>query len=486
MAGFYLSKSRILSGWQCHKRLWLEVHAPERAQVSSATERAFQVGHQVGDVARRLFPGGILIDTTNLPEAIDETRRRLAMPGPLTLFEATFRHEGVLVRTDVLVRDQLNRIRLVEIKASTKLKPVNYIDCAVQAWVLAGIGLHPATVELAHIDNQFVYPGAENYDGLFEFSDLTDRVGAMLEQVPAWLQQYREMLSADMPSIRVGPQCRNPYECAFLPFCSPPLPDYPIGSLPGTSKTVWELAEEGIEDIRDIPAGRLSNEVQRWVRRVTIEGRPELRPAASEALASLPWPRYHLDFETVSFAVPIWAGTRPYQALPFQWSCHVRDQHGKLDHREWLAEGAGPPMRQCAESLLEALGDRGTIFTYTGYEQNVLRELAAMFPDLAVPLEKIIDRLVDLHPITKANYYHPDMRGSWSIKAVLPTIAADLSYSDLGEVREGAAAADAFLEILHSQTSEERRRQLRVDLSAYCAQDTLALVRLADFLGGSR
>lgn len=486
MAGFYLSKSKILSGWQCHKRLWLEVHDPGRAVVSSATERAFQVGHEVGDIARQLFPDGVLIAPDNaLSEAIDDTRRRLAIPGPVTLFEATFRHEGVLVRSDVLIRDELDRVRLVEIKASTRVKPVNYIDCAVQAWVLAGQGLHPATVELAHIDNQFVYPGNDDYDGLLSFADVTDRVGAMLEQIPAWLQQYREMLAADMPVIRVGPQCRNPYDCPFLPYCTPPLPDFPIGTLPGGGKAVWQLAEEGIEDIRDIPEDRLTSDLQRWVRRVTIDGRADLNPAAAESLARLPWPRYYFDFETVGFPVPIWPGTRPYQALPFQWSCHIQNRDGALTHREWLADGKGPPMRRCAETLLQALGEEGPIFTYTSYEQGILRELSVLYPDLAAALTKVIDRLVDLYPVTKANYYHPEMRGSWSIKSVLPTIAPDMSYGELDEIRDGAAASDAFLEIIHPGTSEARRQQLRKALIAYCAYDTLALVRLAAFLEGN-
>ncbi|MGD8920534.1 MAG: DUF2779 domain-containing protein, partial [Gammaproteobacteria bacterium] len=183
MVGTYLSKSKFLAGWQCPRRLWLEVHEPGKAEVPESTERAFRTGHQVGDIARRLFPDGILIthDDT-LSRALEETRMRLSRPGPVTLFEATFRHQGVLVRTDILQRDEFDRVRLVEAKASTRVKPVNYIDCAVQTWVLAGAGRHPATVELAHINNQFVYAGDDDYAELLVFADLTDRIGAMLEQ----------------------------------------------------------------------------------------------------------------------------------------------------------------------------------------------------------------------------------------------------------------------------------------------------------------
>ncbi|HUG99024.1 MAG TPA: DUF2779 domain-containing protein [Gammaproteobacteria bacterium] len=483
MTARYLSKSKVLAGWQCRKRLWLEVHAPEHARYSAATERALGIGHEVGELARRLFPGGTLIGHDGeLGAALAQTAAQVARPGPLTLYEATFRHEGVLIRADVLVRDAAGRVRLVEVKASTGVKPVNHIDCAVQAWVLAGLGLAPERIELGHIDNRFVYPGGDDYEGLLVFVDLTDKVLTLLDEVPRWLAEDRAVLAGEMPGIRIGPQCRNPYECAFLPYCTPPQPHYPVSRLPGGGKAVWRLLEEGIDDIRDVPPGYLGNERQEWVRRVTVAGQAELRPAAGEALRALPWPRYYFDFETVAFPVPVWAGTRPYQPLPFQWSCHVESAPGVLEHREFLADGGEAPMRRCAETLLEALGDEGPVMVYTNYEAGVLKTLAGMYPDLAPRLEAVAARLFDLHPLVRANYYHPDMLGSWSIKAVLPTLAPDLSYAALGEVQEGNAASDAFQEIMAPETPAGRRASLRRDLSRYCALDTLAMVRLAGAL----
>jgi len=479
-----LSKSKMLAGWQCRKRLWLEIHAPERAAYSAGTQRAFAIGHAVGDIARQIFPGGTLVGhDTKLSSALDQTAELAARPGPLTIYEGTFQHEGVLIRADVIVRDSSGCVRLVEVKSSTRVKPVNHIDCAVQAWVLAGAGLAPDRIELGHINNQFVYPGGDDYDGLLSFADLGAKVLPLIDEVPRWLADYRRMLAGEVPEIRVGPQCRNPYECAFLDYCTPPQPDYPVNRLPGGGKAVWQLLENGIDDIRDVPPGVLS-ETQEWVRRVTVAGAPELRPAAGEALRELPYPRYYFDFETVSFAVPVWTGTRPYQALPFQWSCHVETAPGVIEHREFLADGAGAPMRECAETLLGALGDSGPVLVYTSYEAGVLKTLAEMFPDLAPRLEAVIGRLFDLHPLAKANYYHPDMLGSWSIKSVLPTIAPELDYAALGEVQQGSAASDAFVEMMSPETGAARHSALRADLLRYCAMDTLAMLRLRQALCG--
>jgi len=244
------------------------------------------------------------------------------------------------------------------------------------------------------------------------------------------------------------------------------------------------LLADGIDDIRDVPAGRLTSKIAEWARAVTVAGEPELRPAAAVELRTLAWPRYYFDFETVSFAVPVWAGTRPYQALPFQWSCHVESEDGTVGHHEYLADGDEPPMRACAESLIKALGEEGPILVYTGYEQGVLRALASRFPDLAPQLEAIVQRLFDLHPVTKANYYHPDMLGSWALKKVLPTVAPDLSYQALDMVSEGSQASDAFLQLLDDKLGVEEREALRQALLDYCKLDTLALVRLAHFLSG--
>jgi hypothetical protein len=99
-------------------------------------------------------------------------------------------------------------------------------------------------------------------------------------------------------------------------------------------------------------------------------------------------------------------------------------------------------------------------------------------------MKRITARLYDLYPITKKYYYHPDMHGSWSIKALLPTVAPDLNYEDLDLVNNGALAEPAFLEMIDENTDYSRRDALREALLRYCKLDTLAMVRLAHFLEG--
>jgi hypothetical protein len=230
-----------------------------------------------------------------------------------------------------------------------------------------------------------------------------------------------------------------------------------------------------------VPASEISGQDHERIHRVTRQGEPELLPGAKAFVDELPYPRFHLDFETIGPAIPIWPGTRPYQALPIQWSCHIERSGSVVEHKEFLDLSGEPPMRNLAEQMIRDLETTGPVLMYTEYERRIIVGLAGMFPDLAEELQAIVDRLVDLKPVTKANYYHPDMLGSWSIKAVLPTIAPDMDYELLEGIKVGTDASSAYLEAIDPQTSMERREDIRANLLRYCRHDTEAMLRLVQF-----
>jgi len=479
----HLSKSKIMSGLQCEKRLWLETHRPQLAEVSADVEHRFSVGNEVNEVAQSLFDGGRLVSFDGgVAGALAETERLLNESPDTPLFEATFSREDVVVRVDVLARDKRG-YRLIEVKSATSVKDPYYPDCAVQAWVLDGCGVPVERVELAHIDNSFVCAGDGDYRGLLRFADVTAAIAEAKRDAPGWARRFKTVLAQGEPDIATGRHCTTPHDCPFIAHCDAAGgAEYPVTGLPHGKALAEELRAEGIKDIRDIPPGRLHNAKQKWVRRVTIAGKAELKPAAKRAVDACAYPRYYLDFETIRFAVPKWKDTRPYQHLPFQWSCHIERAPGEVAHKEFLADAGDAPMRAFTESLLEALGERGTVFVYHApFERKRLREMAECFPDLRDAIGRVVDRLVDLLPIAGDNYYHPDMRGSWSLKAVLPTVASHLDYADLGEVQDGMAAGVAYLEMIDANTDAARARQLAADLRAYCARDTEALVELVKF-----
>ena len=306
---------------------------------------------------------------------------------------------------------------------------------------------------------------------------------------PAIVEAAKETVMGEEPAIEVGDHCTSPFPCPFAAYCGqelPPAPDYPVTLLPdrGGKLAAAAMLEAGYADLRHVPeAWELTGRLKR-IHDVTRSG-VEYRNTGALCAAINDWayPRYYLDFETIGFAIPRWLGTRPFQNTPFQFSCHIEQTGGEITHREFLDLSGENPSRACAEALIGALGTKGAITTYNaGFERGCIKGLAQRFPDLAPALEAISERIVDLLPLVREHYYHPDMRGSFSIKAVLPAKVPDLSYDALPGVKDGLAAQVAYQEAIQAEAAAERREQLRSELLQYCRLDTWAMVKLAQSL----
>jgi len=481
-----LSKSRILSFLQCSKRLYLEVHHRNLIKYSSHSEAAFRIGDEVGETARKvLMPGGILIEyDRGLRKAVETTNNFLNDLFDITLYEATLQTHNTQIRADLLNKDK-DCIHVVEVKSSTGIKEIYLVDSAIQYSVMAGAGFTPAKISLAHINNKFVYQGDSNYNDLFKVVDLTSEVSERAEQVPEWIEAANKTIAGELPKIEVGEHCTKPYACPFIKHCWKDIPviEYPITKFPGLKKNkVTELIKLGYEDLRDIPDGLLGDDTLQTRLDTCRTGKRLIPDELRNKLAQLKFPRYYLDFETIGFAVPKWSGTRPYEQLPFQWSCHIEAKSMAVCHTEFLDTSGNPPMQSFSETLINALGDSGPVIVYSTFEKTILRNLQERYPEYRESLQRIIDRLFDLFQPIKAHYFHRDLQGSYSIKNVLPTVVPDLKYSDLLDVQDGMMAQQAYLEIINVKTTKERKLSLTNSLSKYCEMDTLAMVRLVQNL----
>jgi hypothetical protein len=463
--------------------LYLEKNHPELGELSTSTQAAFSIGNQVGDLSHQLYGSDdsiMLLYEDGLETALKQTKALLDSGFQHPIFEATFQYDGVLVRVDVLIPDG-NAWRIVEVKASTRVKKEHHLDLAIQCWVVQNLGYTISTASLAFINNGFEYPGDGDYQGLLIEEDLTERIDELQILVPSMIQNARKALTNGVPKIEIGGHCSSPYKCQFISHCWPSDVEYPITGLGGGLPKLAKIVLDGYCDIKEVPDDRVSGAVQQRIHQVTCSGKAEVLSGGREFVKSLEFPRYYLDFETIGPPVPIWPGTKPYKAVPIQWSCHIEDGPDDFRHEEFLDLSGKPPMRLLAEKMITCLGSRGPILMYTNYEQTVINTLIRLFPDLQTPLQALIDRLVDLHPPVKANYYHPKMLGSWSIKAVLPCIAPEMDYSNLEGIHEGMGASDGYLEAIHPDTTPERKAELEAQLLRYCKFDTEAMIAIVQF-----
>ncbi len=490
-----LSKSKLIAFRQCPKRLWLEIHQPELRD-DSASEMVFAIGNQVGDVARQIYDtkgDGRLIDVDEIgwDTAFSETSTWLAGT-PAPLFEAAVRIEGALALADVMLPEPNGdglRWHMIEVKSSTAVKDYHREDLAIQVYIATSAGIDLASASVAHVDNSFVYPGGADYRGLLKAVDLTEEARAQAGEVASWIAEAQEVAAlAAEPEIETGPQCSDPFGCPFLHHCdqAKPTTEFPLSSLYRLgSRKGEELEALGYDDLRDVPNEQLSP-VNLRIKRQSLSGEAwfDAEGAAAD-LAPHTGTGYFLDFETIGFGVPIWKGTRPYQQLPFQFSLHIVSENGEIAHREFLDLSGEDPGEAFARALIDYCGTAGPVFVYNAaFENRIMRELAMRFPLLGPDLQDIIDRVVDLLPIARKRYYHPDQHGSWSIKVVLPAVCPDLAYGALDGVQDGQAAQGAFLEAMALTTTPERKTEIERQLLAYCELDTLAMVRLWEFFRG--
>ena len=484
-----LSKSRFLAGLQCLKRLYLDCHHRDLADpIEPGLQAIFDTGTAVGELARRRFPGGILIEEQYFEhaQALKSTQALLSDASVPALFEPAFTFRRVRTRVDVLVRSGGQAFDLVEVKSTTGAKREHIHDVAIQMYAVEGSGIPIRRAYLMHIDRSYVYRGGD-YDPnrLFSLEDVTDEVRAYASNaMPNDLARMWESLRlTETLNIETGRHCTTPYRCPFFGHCHRDEPEHPVRELPGLRQEGYQRLEaSGIRVIGGIPPDFPGlSAMQRRARDSVAAGRPFVGPDLASILREISLPAGFLDFETLIPAVPMYAGTRPYQAIPFQWSLHIRDTDGELSHNSFLDDGPGDPRERFITSLLETVPSQGSIVVYSGYEERVMKELAREFPRYETPLLALCDRAIDLLRLIRGSYYHPDFHGSFSIKSVLPALVPDLAYDDL-EIPEGLAATAAYARLIACDVPQPEKAKIRKSLLAYCKRDTEAMVRIYEML----
>jgi hypothetical protein len=482
-----LSKSRFLAGLQCPLRLWFQCYNRELATPVSPNQQAvFDMGHEVGRLATKLYPGGVLIreDHMHHREAVKSTLAAMADPNIAAIYEAGFLHDSVRVRVDVLEKREGGRWNLIEVKSSASTKNIHLPDVALQYRVLEGAGLSIARAGILHLNSRYVYDGHNlDLERFFSFSDLTGKAIDYQGEVQSNLRRLKEVLAGQTPPrIEPSRHCRKPHRCEFWEHCIRDKPEFWVMRLYRiTQKRLDELAALGVQDIREIPDTFPLTRPQARIRECVVEGKEYVAPELADRLRDVEYPIHFLDFETVSPAIPRYAGTRPYETTPFQWSDHILYEDGTMDHREFLHEEVTDPREAFCRSLLETLGDEGTIFIYTDYEVRIMKDLADDFPRYRAALVAAANRIKDLCAIVQTYVYHPDFRGKFSLKYVLPALVPSMAYEGLA-IQEGTQASLEYLRMLDPSTRPEERKRIREDLLTYCGHDTLAMVKIREEL----
>ena len=481
----HLSKTRYTAGLQCQKRLWLTCHDRKLGtKPDAALQAIFEQGTEVGLAAHKLFPGGVHVQEKpwEHARAVERTRALMQSSEIPAIFEAAFEAQNVRIRVDVLERLSGGGWGLREVKSSAGVKDIHFDDIAVQHFVLESSGVRVPSVELLHVNRDYVRrEGGIDWPAFFVRADLTAESTGRLAEVPRTLERFESVLGqSSSPAIAPGHHCNKPFACEFWDHCTSEKPADWVFHLPYLSSERFQSLEaRGVDRIGEVPADFSLSAAQARICEVHRSGRPYRSPSLASVLERFGPPAYYLDFEAMNPAIPLYPGTRPFQMIPFQWSIHHVQPDGEDVHHEFLADGRSDPRRSLAEALVQVLSrSPHPVVVYSSFERTQLRGLAEAFPDLADALLAIEQRLCDLFPVVRENVYDAAFRGSFSLKAVAPALASEVTYDDLDAIAAGSAAATAMLRIARDEVSGPEEAHLRRALLTYCKRDTLALLEV--------
>ncbi|MDV7338539.1 DUF2779 domain-containing protein [Terasakiella sp. A23] len=472
----YLTKSRYINSMGCQTFHWLAVHdplpyfEPEPGSIQA-------IGTAIGEHACKLFPGGVLVEEAAFEhqKALETTQKLMADETVPAIFEACLEYKNIRIWVDILERLPNNQWGLREVKSSTSVKEYHTHDVALQLHVLEGCGLTVASAELIHINRHYIRGAGEiEWDQLFVRQELMGFLPPVEDNIQA---AFDVLHQEDAPAPIYTSECKK---CDFYDTCCGDKPEDWILHLPRlTSKKFQQLTDLGIESARDIPTDFSLTANQATVRKVWQTDKPFISDNLPKALKQFQRPAYYLDFETFAPALPLYEGSRPFQNMPFQWSLHHMDEDDTLTHWEFLADGDENPAYSFTKTLVDRLAfTDGPIIVYSSYERQILNGVKENFPEFAEEIDNLISRLQDLLLIARGYTYFKEYKGSFSIKAVGPTLAPTVRYDALDHVNDGLGAAYAFETIAAGLLIDEEVQTLRQALIDYCTLDTLAMVEV--------
>ncbi|OUR77772.1 hypothetical protein A9Q83_09645 [Alphaproteobacteria bacterium 46_93_T64] len=506
----HLTKSKFISGLQCHKKLWLECHSKTDYQ-EPIPGSGFHIGSKIGEAAHNLFPDGILIEEAAFEHeaALRSTQNAIDNAAIPAIFEAAFEYNNIRIRVDILQRHEDGSWSLIEIKSASTVKDHHVNDAALQYYVLTQCGLKIRSAQVGRINKEYTKTtNTIDWETYFVLEDQTEAVLARQNLVATALAEQRSMLAGnEAPEVAPNKnRCSKPYTCEQWEDCTA---SKPLDWVHRLYRMNWKVASaleiSGVVSAADIPLDYDLSADQSREYYTHKTGKEFISKGLPDALSDFGPPAHYLDFEFSRPTLPYFQNTTPTELIAFQWSCHFISNKEELlkltvsdclslgkgtkpnSHFEYLADGDVDPSRECAEKLLDILGkDQYPILVYHATaEKSAIKSLAKRVPERSAELLSLLPRLRDLLPVVRSHTCLPEFfkkplslsGGTYSIKTIANAFDPEFDYANLTGIAKGDAAAEAFYRLVSGEFAvDENRQDLRDTLLAYCQYDTIAMI----------
>lgn len=488
-----ITTSDFKNGKKCAKRVWFKKHGV-KGEESTNPDRKSEEAKEVKLLAENLFEPATEVPELEVKSQMAEYTKMAIDRGDKVIMGAVISSDDLYCHIDYLENSEEGiTINIVKAKSNVKVKNgVDYKseildDLTFKYYVLTKAGYNVIKVKFIYLNSEYVLEKELDYNSLFKIDDLTKCVINHVDSIEDDINTLIECVEQeDEPGDAICDDCRG--ECEMADRCWGTIPSPNVWDLNGSyNRKRDKFYKDGLVSFEDLRSAGVLSEKGKIQVETELSGKAHInKEEIKKFLGGIHFPLCFLDFETINKAVPEFEGQKPYEVIPFQYSLHVmREPGGELEHFEYLGDGETDPRREIAERLTAEISDDSCVTAYNmSYEKDRLKEMAAIFPDLAEKLLDIRDNMVDfIVPFQKYHYMAKGMQGKSSLKYVLPALYPDdpeLDYKNLPGPQDGDEASDTYSRLKYMDPEEKEKQ--RENLLKYCELDTYALIKVYEKL----
>ncbi len=483
-----ISKSAFIKAEQCLKYFYLyKNHYYLRDPLSKEKQMVFKRGIDVGIYAQQLFPGGTdaTANGAKNTEAFAQKTTEAIEAGATVIYEATFVYNGLLVMVDILVK-RGDAWHAYEVKSSLKISETYVKDACFQYYVLKHALPGLEDFYLLTLNPQYVLDDKVDIAQLFKKRSVKKDAEKNLSYFEYKVNVAKEVLEQQkIPDIRIGSHCFSPYSCEFIGTCwknaEQPESIFNLGKI--SKQELFYYYNNGQRSILQLDAAAIEKPGLRMqVEAVQQQKEFVSRDALARFLRQVRQPVCSIDIEVWTPAIPVYQRTRPFEQIPFLYALSSPDNEGGISSVHYLKDISHDLREEFLVSLLHATKPYATILMYDKtLEELVLDKCGELFPAHLDGIRELKAKIVDLfEPIDKGLYYHPAMKGNFSLKGLAPLMGEGSPFEALG-IQSGIVAMYTYESLLNNSNlidTENTREQL----AAYCNLDAETTLRLFTYL----
>ena len=474
-----IAKNVFLKYLQCPKLAWHTYRNLIETKISFSDNFLIFESKKIHSMAELLFEKAIRVEAENLQQAVEKTKQLISDKTTEVIFEPVFEYNGFITKTDILKKAG-NGWQIIEIKSGNKCKSKYINDLAYCCFIISK--------NIKCINKASLFLLSKNFqlnsstEKLFNETDCSFEAFSKAEEFEKTLEEIKNSLTAQTPpQADLKLICKN---CPLFLQCHGKDIKYHIFDLPRLSAKVFEnLKLLNINKVEDIPDDTELTPMQKTVKDCVKNDKIFINPQLKQELEKIKLPFYYLDFESMMTIYPVYPNITTHSQVVTQYSLHkVCDNNFKqIQHFEYIADPKKDCRKQLIKNLINDLQTEGSIITYSDFERNIIANLVKLVPELSDKIHAIEERIVDMELIVRNNYYDKRFHGRTSIKKILPVMIENMNYDNLN-IAEGGSASAHFAYMAMNMYTQEKEEQIKKELLRYCCQDTLALVKIHQFL----